>query len=107
MARHDDDAKEWGTLGAWDLTPSAISYKHQINIRTVQGEGPGPEHGRKGIQKSQHRHIRRCPRGRKKWMGKKRSNWVGKEARTGSSDCRVKGRRKRPRLLKSGDHRDV
>ena len=27
LAQHNDDAKEWGALGAWALIPSAISYK--------------------------------------------------------------------------------
>ena len=36
--RHGDAAKEWGALGARDLGPSAITYEHKINSRTVQGE---------------------------------------------------------------------
>ena len=35
LARHDDDAKEWGALGAQDLVPIAITYKPKINSRTV------------------------------------------------------------------------
>ena len=38
LARHDDAAKEWGTLGAWSLVPSAITYEPKINNRTVKGE---------------------------------------------------------------------
>ena len=40
LAQNDDAAKEWGTLGAWALVPSAITYKTKTktNIRTVQGE---------------------------------------------------------------------
>ena len=39
LAWHDDAAKEeWGTLGAWSLVPSAITYKPKINSRKVQGE---------------------------------------------------------------------
>ena len=37
MARNNDSAKYWFTLGAWDLTPSTISYEPKINNRTVQG----------------------------------------------------------------------
>ena len=35
LERHDDAAKEWGTLGALALVPSAITYKPKINSRTV------------------------------------------------------------------------
>ena len=45
--RHDVAAKEWGTLGAWDLVPSEITYEPKINSRTVQGERTGPECSRK------------------------------------------------------------
>ena len=38
MERHNDNAKEWGTLGSQDLLPSAITYKPRINRRTVQGK---------------------------------------------------------------------
>ena len=38
LAHHDDTAKEWGALGAWDFFPSAITYKPKINSKTVQGE---------------------------------------------------------------------
>ena len=38
MVRHDDAAKEWGTLGSRALVPSAINYEPKINSRTVQGE---------------------------------------------------------------------
>ena len=41
MARHDDAAKEWGALGAWDLVPSDITYEPKINSRTVQGGRTG------------------------------------------------------------------
>ena len=41
IARHDDAAKEWGTLGARSLVPSYITYKTNINSRTVQGERTG------------------------------------------------------------------
>ena len=37
LARHNDTEKEWGSLGSRDLVPSAITYKHEINSRTVQG----------------------------------------------------------------------
>ena len=36
MDLHGYATKEWGALGAQDLTPSVISYKPQINSRTVQ-----------------------------------------------------------------------
>ena len=48
LARHDDAAKEWGALGARALVPREITYEPKINSRTVQGGGPGLEHGRKG-----------------------------------------------------------
>ena len=35
---HDNTIKEWGVLAVWALIPSNISYKPQINSRTVQGE---------------------------------------------------------------------
>ena len=41
LARHDDAAKEWGTLGARDLFPSAFTYKPKINSRTVRGGRTG------------------------------------------------------------------
>ena len=41
IARHDDPAKEWGTLGAQALITSSIAYKPKINSRTVQGEKTG------------------------------------------------------------------
>ena len=41
LARHDDDAKEWGALGSRALVPSAITYEPKINSRTVQGERTG------------------------------------------------------------------
>ena len=37
LARHDDAAKVWGSLGAWSLFPSAISYKPKISSSSVQG----------------------------------------------------------------------
>ena len=41
LVRHDDVAKEWGTLGARALISSDITYKSKINSRTVQGERTG------------------------------------------------------------------
>ena len=38
LAWHDDATREWGTLGAQALVPSAITYEPKINSRTVQGE---------------------------------------------------------------------
>ena len=35
LARHDDDAKEWGALGARAFVPIAITYEPKINSRTV------------------------------------------------------------------------
>ena len=37
LARHDDAAKEWGSLGARSLVPITITYEHKSNSRTVQG----------------------------------------------------------------------
>ena len=41
LAQHNNAANEWFALGAWALVPSAITYKHKINSRTVQGERTG------------------------------------------------------------------
>ena len=41
LARYDAPAKEWGTLGARALVPSAITYKPKINSRTVQRKRTG------------------------------------------------------------------
>ena len=38
---HDDAAKEWVSLGARALVPSAITYEPKINSRTVQRERTG------------------------------------------------------------------
>ena len=38
LERYNNAAKEWGALGIWSLTPSAIFYKPQINSRSVHGE---------------------------------------------------------------------
>ena len=41
LVRHDETAKDWVTLGAQALVPSAITYKPKINSRIVQGERNG------------------------------------------------------------------
>ena len=41
LARHDDAAKEWVSLGYRALVPSSITYKTKINSRKVQGERTG------------------------------------------------------------------
>ena len=41
LARHDDAAKEWVTLGYQALFTSAITYKPKINSSTMQGERTG------------------------------------------------------------------
>ena len=41
LAQHYEAAKEWGSLGARALLPSAIIYKPKINSRTVQGDRTG------------------------------------------------------------------
>ena len=41
LARKNDAAKEWGSLGARALVPSTITYEPKINSRTVQGERTG------------------------------------------------------------------
>ena len=38
LARHNDATKEWVTLGARSLFPSAITYEPKFNSRIVQGE---------------------------------------------------------------------
>ena len=37
LERHENAAKEWGTLGSRTLTPSPISCEPQINSSNVQG----------------------------------------------------------------------
>ena len=46
---HDNAAKEWVALGAWDLVPSDITYKLKINSRTVQRERTGAGVGQEGV----------------------------------------------------------
>ena len=41
LAWHENAAKEWGTVVARDLVPSAITYEPKINSRTVQGDRIG------------------------------------------------------------------
>ena len=41
LKRHDDAAKDWGSLGAWALVPSDITYEPKINSSTVQGNRTG------------------------------------------------------------------
>ena len=41
LARHDDDAKEWGALEYQALIPGAIKYKPKINNGILQGEKTG------------------------------------------------------------------
>ena len=48
LARHNDAAKEWGTLGARSLVPSAITYEPKINSKAVQGERTGEGAGQEG-----------------------------------------------------------
>ena len=48
MVRHDNYAKDWGAIGSWDLTPSAIYYKHQTNSRTVHMKLTGSGARREG-----------------------------------------------------------
>ena len=38
LARHDDDAKEWGALRDRDLVSFSITYKPKINSKKIQGE---------------------------------------------------------------------
>ena len=47
--QHNDDEKEWGALGSWDLVPSDKTYKPKINSRTVQGEKNGDGAQKKGV----------------------------------------------------------
>ena len=37
IVQNDNDAKEWGDIGSWDLTPSEIYYKPLINSMNLQG----------------------------------------------------------------------
>ena len=41
LARRDDTAKEWVSLGVRALVPSAITYETKINSKTVQGGRTG------------------------------------------------------------------
>ena len=41
LARPDDNAKEWGTIGSRSLDPSDTSYKQKISGGTVQEERTG------------------------------------------------------------------
>ena len=50
LARHDDATKEWGTLGARALVPSAITYEPKISSRTVQGERTGAGARQEGVE---------------------------------------------------------
>ena len=99
LARYDDAAKEWGAIRARALVPSAITYKPKINSRTVQGERT-----RVGAQQE----VGEADNGTDTvgQMVNRAAILEGKN-KTDSSTCRVKGRRKRPRLLEAGDHRDV
>ena len=47
LARNDENAKEWGALGAWDLVPSAITYEPKLIVGQYRGKSPGLERGRK------------------------------------------------------------
>ena len=38
MLQNDGAEKEWGSLGAWTLIPSAITYELKINSKTVKVE---------------------------------------------------------------------
>ena len=38
MARHNDATNKWGALSSLAFNPNYISYKPNINSRTVQGE---------------------------------------------------------------------
>ena len=50
LERHDDTAKEWGSLGARALVPVDITYKPKINSRTVQGERTGCGVRQEGVE---------------------------------------------------------
>ena len=41
LAQHNNDAKEWGALGARVLVPSDLTYEPKINSSTVQRERTG------------------------------------------------------------------
>ena len=64
LAHHDDAAKESDAIGAWDLVPSANTYKPIINSRTIQG---GEDQGQSAAEwwNSQRRsgNCRRIPMG--------------------------------------------
>ena len=48
LARHDDAAKEWVSLGSRALFPSSITHKTKIGSSTVQGERTGAGARQKG-----------------------------------------------------------
>ena len=98
MARHDNAAKEWGALGAWALVPSAITYKQKKQYDSAGGEDRGRSATGRRINQWRHRYCRADG----KW-----GRLINRATGTGSSNCRVEGRRKRPLPLEAGDHRDV
>ena len=99
IVRHNNAAKEWGPLGSQAVVPSAITYEPKINSRTVQGERTGAGARQDGGEANGGtdtvcRTLNRC-------------GHISRATGTGSSTCIVEGRRKRPRLLEAGDHRNV
>ena len=63
MTQNNESEKEWEALGSRALTPSAISYEPQINSRTSQGKGMGPEPGRKRRQPKSIQPLTARPKG--------------------------------------------
>ena len=106
LAQHDDAAKDWGALGSRALVPSAITYEPKIKSRTVQGERTGYEARQESkIADGGADKVRESQGGQ--WNDGEQSGYISRDSRTGAIACRVEGRRKRPRLLEAGDHRDV
>ena len=104
--RHNDTTKEWGTLRARTLIPSAITYESKNNSRTVQGERSGAGAQQEGKE----------PYGGMDIIGlaqEGRGRKVNGAARLVGQPGQVlvpansRGRHKCPRLLKAGDHHDV
>ena len=62
-------AKEWGTLMAWSINPSAISYEPKINSMKVQGDWNRAGSGvATGEQEGEEMKARRAQRDRQRCL---------------------------------------
>ena len=98
LVRHDYATKEWGALGAWALVPSDITYGPKISSGTVRGERTRARVRKESGTANSNVDIV----GEYQEVSGQTVNRGGKiqrEAGTGRSTRRVKGKRKRSRLL--------